>query len=116
MSDGGGGGAPGPADGDYAGFLASQTSTSIILIPCSIGWCLQILFAGFATALALPALTRKHSIPWAKPLLVAAITCNLVSTAVAVWDVTAYMVTQQRTTADLNNYKMPDIVAPIPGM
>lgn len=93
---------------------APQAVADCILIPCAIGWLAQIFLGGIACVRCLPALKGTIAIPFARKLLTAAVVCNLLSVLDTAWAVTAYIVVQERSSKELNNMKIPDVIAPAP--
>jgi hypothetical protein len=95
---------------------ASQAVANEILIPCAIGWLAQIFLGGIACVRCLHPLKHRIAVPFAKTLLITAVICNLLSVLDTAWAVTAYLVIQQRSTNELNNLKLPDVIAPAPAL
>lgn len=93
---------------------APQIVATRILVPCIVGWGLQLFLSGIAAMRALPHMRRRQAIPGARVLLIVATLANLVLAACVYWEIAAYMIDQARSTVDLNAYKLADVLNPIP--
>lgn len=111
------------ADGDSLQYSAPQSYVNSILVPCAIGWGLQLFLGGIATSHSISLLLkRRHDdrtrnisgIPLAKSLLWLATLSNLFAVVVTYWEFARYMILQDRSTAQFADFKMADVVAPLP--
>ncbi|KAK9896973.1 hypothetical protein P389DRAFT_209545 [Cystobasidium minutum MCA 4210] len=110
------------ADGSQLQLVASQSTANIALIPCTVGWCIQLYLCGVSTDRARRMLyhrkyqeTKASGVPGTRYFLLAALLMNLAYTIVTIWDIVAWVAEQDRTDDGVGGLKVPDIVGPFMG-
>ena len=77
--------------------------------------CTSLLICGIATdrAIALLRRSKQAGNAYARPLLIAAVTCNALGAVNVYASVISWMITQDRTEKALSGVKIPDVLYPL---
>ena len=101
--------------------VASQSYASQILVAPVCAWALQLIIGSVATMRACDTLTgagglgkRRSSVPYAREMLITAITCNVAGILVCFWELADFATRQDRSLATLASPRLCRTVAPIP--
>ena len=96
--------------------LATQREATLLMVPYSIGWQIQVLLTGLATNYAIRILRKRraalYAIPCGTNLLIAAVVCNIAATAVNMAENTVWMASQNRSLQGMVSTKTIDVAAP----